>query len=122
MKRAVDCPTPNIPCAVEGKDRTPSTACQCWMQHSDKGHGNVGPVSGQHELRVHSPHPFATGALSEPPTEVEQCPNDEQGGSELQDLLPARTHMGDGVIQMGKGDIQTWIGDTQMGEGDTQTG
>lgn len=24
MKRAVDCPTPKIPCGVEGKDRPPS--------------------------------------------------------------------------------------------------
>lgn len=45
-------------------------------------------------------YPFATGALSEPPTEVEQRTNDEQGGSELQYLLPAHI-WGEGDIQMG---------------------
>ena len=46
------------------------------------------------------PYPFATGALCDPPTEVEQCADDVQGGSELQYLLS----------------VHTWgVGDRQMG-------
>ena len=71
-------------------------------------------------------HPLATGSLSEPPTEVEQCTDDEQGGSQLQDLLPVdrrgRVTMQTGgrvTMQMGGGRVTcTWGG----GEGDMYMG